>query len=130
MGIDRNEMFRDTNKSAMEYARHAIQFSFLLNGAAATALFAKDGMLFVNAACWFAVGSGVAVICMGVAYLVQILIASALPYEDNVCRFLFLGKVRLLSPLGVENARVAAIILWALSIVFFFVGAIKAWLII
>ena len=40
---DHDNIYRDSNYMAMQYAKHAIQFAFLLNGAAATAFFAKAG---------------------------------------------------------------------------------------
>ena len=116
------EMYKESNSSAIQYAKNAIQFSFLLNGAAATALFAKTGTVFILPACIFASGAALATVCMGVTYLVQMLISETWRQEGEYIHFPFFGKIRSIPRMRVEWYRMVAIVLWITSMACFFVA--------
>lgn len=126
MAPNRDEVYRDSNFAAIEYAKNAIQFAFLLNGAAATALFAKAGKDFVFSASLLAIGAALATVCMGVSYIVQLLVAETWRQESNGINFIAAGKWRNISIFAVEWIRVVALLFWVSSMVFFFCGIYSA----
>ena len=126
MAINRDEMFRDSNKGAMDYAKNAIQFAFLLNGAAATALFAKAGKEYVFSAAVLAIGALLAVLCMGLTYGIQMLLAETWRQENSPYSFYILGKWRKITFEQIEALRGVAISVWILSIALSFIGLIIA----
>ncbi len=126
MAIDRDQMFRDSSKGAMNYAKNAIQFAFLLNGAAATALFAKAGKEYVLSAAFLALGALAAVLCMGLSYGVQILLADTWRQETSPYDFYIFGKWRKFTFEQIERVRSIAIIVWCISIALSFIGLMMA----
>lgn len=126
MALNRDEMYRDTNKGAMDYAKNAIQFAFLLNGAAATALFAKAGKEYVFSAAFLALGALAAVFCMGLSYVVQMLLAETWRQETSPYNFYIFGKWRRFTFEQIESVRSIAIVVWCVSIVLSFVGLMMA----
>jgi len=126
MAIDRDQMFRDSSKGAMNYAKNAIQFAFLLNGAAATALFAKAGKEYVLSAAFLALGALAAVLCMGLSYGVQILLADTWRQETSPYDFYIFGKWRKFTFEQIERVRSIAIIVWCISITLSFIGLMMA----
>ena len=126
MTINRDEMYRESNKGAMDYAKNAIQFAFLLNGAAATALFAKAGKEYVFSASVLAIGALLAVICMGFTYGIQMLLAETWRQENSPYSFYILGKWRKITFEQIEALRGVAISVWILSIALSFIGLIIA----
>ena len=126
MTINRDEMYRESNKGAMDYAKNAIQFAFLLNGAAATALFAKAGKEYVFSAAVLAIGALLAVLCMGLTYGIQMLLAETWRQENSPYSFYILGKWRKITFEQIEALRGVAISVWILSIALSFIGLIMA----
>lgn len=126
MVISRDEMYRESNKGAMDYAKNAIQFAFLLNGAAATALFAKAGKEYVFSAAVLAIGALLAVLCMGLTYGIQMLLAETWRQENSPYSFYILGKWRKITFEQIEALRGVAISVWILSIALSFIGLIMA----
>lgn len=126
MAIDRDQMFRDSSKGAMNYAKNAIQFAFLLNGAAATALFAKAGKEYVLSAAFLALGALAAVLCMGLSYGVQILLADTWRQETSPYDFYIFGKWRKFTFEQIERVRSIAILVWCISIALSFIGLMMA----
>ena len=127
-------IFQDTNKYAAEYARYAISFAFYLNGAAATAIFAAGKTEFYPAATFLGLGAALAVICIGVAYVYTILAAETWRKDktekDGVTGFYFAigGLDVFLSKRKIGSLYIVTIVLWIVSIMFFFKGIIAAWL--
>ena len=119
-------MFRESNKMAVEYAKGAIQFAFLLNGAAATALFAKTQVAFVAPAATFAFGAVAAVLCMGASYVVQLLMLETWRHPGPLYPFEIGAKTYKITLGQMEICRLVAISFWVISIIFFFAGAWKA----
>lgn len=126
MNSFRGEMYKESNSAALQYARNAIQFAFFLNGAAATALFAKSGTSFISSACIFAVGAAFATICMGGSYLVQMLICETWRQPGEKISYIFCGKLRQISHIGIEWFRIIVILLWVISMVCFFIATFIA----
>lgn len=126
MAINRDEMYRESNKGAMDYAKNAIQFAFLLNGAAATALFAKAGKEYVFSAAVLAIGALLAVLCMGLTYGIQMLLAETWRQENSPYSFYIWGKWRKITFEQIEALRGVAISVWILSIALSFIGLIMA----
>ena len=126
MAIDRDQMFRDSSKGAMNYAKNAIKFAFLLNGAADTALFAKAGKEYVLSAAFLALGALAAVLCMGLSYGVQILLADTWRQETSPYDFYIFGKWRKFTFEQIERVRSIAIIVWCISITLSFIGLMMA----
>ena len=120
------EMYKESNSAAIQYAKNAIQFSFLLNGAAATALFAKAGTSYIFPAGIFAFGASLATVCMGVTYLVQMLVSETWRQGGEYITFPFFGKIRTIPRMRVEWFRMVAIFLWVASMVCFFFATYKA----
>ena len=110
----------------MEYSKNAIQFAFLLNGAAATALLSKSDNAYLCAAIYLAMGAGLAVLCMGTTYVTQILLCETWIQEKEPYNIFFLGKWRKFTYANIELTRMVAIALWILSMAMFFVGTYKA----
>lgn len=121
MTIDNAEVYRDSNKATIDYAKNAIQFVFLLNVAAATALFAKSGTEFIVAAILFALGAGMATICMGATYITQFLITETWRQGDPVRLELF-GTVREYPLVRIEAIRTFTMILWVAAMLLFACG--------
>lgn len=121
-----SEIYRDSNKMAMEYAKNAIQFAFFLNGAAATALFSKTNNLFVAPAAIFAWGAAFAVFCMGFSYLVQLALAETWKQEGPLYDFHIGPKTIQLTIRKIETGRAIAILFWIISMVNFGRGAYAA----
>lgn len=122
MPPNRDELYRDTNNMVMQYAKHAIQFAFLLDGAAATALFAKAGDAYTTAASIFAFGAWFAVVSMGASYVAQLLIAETWRQDPDNMQIYFWGKWRHCTQAHAERARYAACGFWIAAIVLAFVG--------
>lgn len=123
MPIDPIEAYRDSNKATMEYGKNTIQFSFLLNGAAATALFAKTGTDYLCAAIFFATGAGTATFCMGMGYILQFLLTETWRQKDPV-QLPILGKTRYFPYSRIENIRLFTMLLWIFSMIFFICGIV------
>lgn len=121
MPVDRNDMYRDSNMGTMEYAKNAIQFSFLLNGAAATALFAKAGGAFVFPASVLAVGAAFATLCMGISYVAQLLLTETWHQKSVLSGFIVYCGLKI-SLIKIEIIRFSAIFFWLLSMISFFCG--------
>lgn len=126
MEPDRDKLYRDSNKAAMEYAKNAIQFIFLLNGASATALFSKTDRVFIFPASLFALGAFLAVLCVGLTYIVQMFICETWRQDVEPYKMFILGKWRDVSIAQIEWSRTIAIALWLMSAVLFIVGLICA----
>ena len=122
MPQNRDELYRDANNMVMQYAKYAIQFAFLLDGAAATALFTKVGDAYTTAASIFAFGAWCAVVCMGVTYVTQLLIAETWRQDPNNMQIYFWGKWRHCTEAHAERARYAACGFWIAAMVLAFVG--------
>ncbi len=71
MDIDNGRLYEQSNQAAIDYAKNAIQFAFLLNGAAATTMFAQITKGFETAAITFTVGAIFAVFTMAFSYVLQ-----------------------------------------------------------
>lgn len=123
---ENHEIYKDSNKMAMEYAKDAIRFAFFLNGAAATALFAKANNLFVAPAATFAWGAAFAVFCMGFSYLMQLALAETWQQEGPLYDFYIGPKIIQLTIHKIETGRAIAILLWIISMVNFGRGACAA----
>lgn len=127
MNLDRRELYKDANKMAMDYGKSSIQFAFYLNGAAATALFAKSQAIFVYPAVFFACGAALAILCMGFSYLVQLALAETWK-EEGPQYALSLGlKTVWLTMANIETGRLISILLWVGAMVLFGVGAYKTY---
>lgn len=70
----RAEMFKENIKQAMKTALFSLNAAFLLNGTGATAMFTKSMNI---PAIFCTLGAIIAVICMGVSYLVLLAIADS-----------------------------------------------------
>lgn len=126
MSLFKEEMYKESNAAAIQFAKNAIQFSFLLNGAAATALFAKTGTSFISSACTFAIGAAFSTLCMGATYIVQTLICETWRQEGIYIQILFCGKIIKISHATIELLRAVAIVIWIISMILFFTGAYMA----
>ncbi len=126
MAPDKDIMYNQSNKAALEFAKHAIQFAFLLNGAAATALFTKVDKGYENAAIFFCLGAICAVFVMAGAYIVQILICETWRQDNDPISVFFFRKWRSLSIKYIEDMRLCCMCLWLISMVCSIVGAVLA----
>lgn len=127
MDIQDHEIYKDSNKAAMDYAKDAIRFAFFLNGAAATALFAKVQVVFVFPAALFAIGAALAVFCMGFSYIVQLALAETWRQGGPRYSFHIGPKEIFLTRSTMETGRLVAIVFWLSSMILFFCGADSAW---
>lgn len=118
------EMYKESNTAAIQFAKSSIQYSFFLNGAAATALFAKTGSNFIAPACVFAGGAALATVSMAIAYIVQIVLCETWVKDGPYYDFVVWDKAWKISRTGIEKWRTSAMILWFFSILLFIVAAI------
>lgn len=122
------KVFQDTNNLAAEFAHHAINFAFYLNGAAATAILAAGKTEFYPAALWMGSGAACAVACMGLAYLYMLVLGETWRQKetekDGVKGFYYpvWNSNVFLSTRATEKLRLVPIGLWLLSMVLFFIG--------
>ncbi len=124
--INKDELFRDSNKAAMTYSKNAIQFSFILNGMAAAAMFANTSKLYTGPAFVFAFGALLAVFCMGGAYIVQCLLTETWRQDkDPIQVYVWSGFISI-SLFTIEKIRIALVALWLLSILMTLGGFIWA----
>jgi protein-S-isoprenylcysteine O-methyltransferase Ste14 len=65
----RMELFKQSNQAAIDFARNALSYLFLLNGAAAAALLAQGAFWFKMTACLFAMGALFSIFAFTLAYL-------------------------------------------------------------
>lgn len=123
--MDSMEIYRDINKSVMEISWRAINATFLINGAAATALLAHKEY---TSALTFGLGAFFSILCFGFAYFAQLAIAEAWrPQEDQRTYYAipFVNKIKI-SAGNSERLRQVTIALWLISILFFLLGLIIA----
>ena len=128
----RFQILAESTKAVVEHGHHAISFSFWLNGAAATALFATGKTEFYWAAICMAIGAALAVICMGFTYKYLLLLEDSwrngLSEENGIIGFYEQSwGTGSFIPLqkAVKYRYVLARIWWA-SIFFFFIGVAAA----
>lgn len=69
------EMFKQSNQAAIDFAKMLYQYLFLLNGAAAVALFSTKEVKFFLPAALFAIGALVTIAGIGIAYFYTMLLA-------------------------------------------------------
>lgn len=123
--MDSSKGFLQTNGASIEYSVKTLQFLFLINGAAATALLATGNVVFYTSAIWLAIGAMLAVLTFGVSYLYSLLISVTWSQEENKNKkyeVYFLFKKRFLTLEQIENLRLVPIIFTLFSIVCFFRG--------
>ena len=126
------QIFQDSNKVASEYARHAISFSFYLNGAAATAILASGKTDFYSTAISLGFGAAFAVISMGLSYIYEMLVANTWKEEEIernnikgfyhfvICKNIFISNKLF------EILRLIPILFWLFSVISFFTGLFLA----
>lgn len=128
----RFQILAESTKAVVEHGHHAISFSFWMNGAAATALFATGKTEFYWAAVLMGFGAAAAVFCMGMAYKYLLLLEDSwreeMTEENGVIGFYSRawGTSKFV-PLekALKGRRLPAAV-WILSIVFFISGICAA----
>lgn len=124
----RFQILAESTKAVVEHGHHAISFSFWLNGAAATALFATGKTEFYLAAAIMGAGAAIAVICMGLSYKYLLLLQDSwredLTEENGVVGFYSVSwGTNTFVPLqkAMKKRRIPAAV-WVVSVSLFFVG--------
>ena len=123
--MDSMEIYRDINKSVMEISWRAINATFLINGASATALLAHKEYI---SALTFGFGALVSILCFGFAYFAQLAIAETWrPQEEQQTYYVlpFVNKIKI-SAGTAEHLRKVTIALWLMSVLLFLLGLIIA----
>lgn len=116
------EICRDFNKSVIEISWRAINATFLLNGATATALFSKS---YQWQASLFALGAFFAVISFGLAYCTNLALIEVHKPEGVPKLEYRLLPWKWLRPIKAENAelfRQQTIYFWFGALAFFLLG--------
>ena len=128
----RFQILAESTKAVVEHGHHAISFSFWLNGAAATALFATGKTEFYLAAALMGCGAAAAVICMGLAYKYLLLLEDSwrddLTEENGVVGFYSIswGTNTFVPLKKAMKKRFIPAGVWVLSILFFVAGICSA----
>jgi hypothetical protein len=125
----RKEMFKQANQAAIEFSKTMLYSSFLLNGAAATALLASRTSAFYCSAVLFGFGSLSAIIGLGVSYLYILLLGETWrqrtsSYEAKEIKIYFLNKAWLMSCKDIEFLRLVPISCAAASVFLFIVAMV------
>lgn len=129
----RFQILTESTKAIVEHGHHAISFSFWLNGAAATALFATGKTEFYTAAVLMGTGAAVAVICMGLMYKYLLLLQDSwredLIEKDGVIGFYSVSwGIKTFVPLQkAMKKRFIPAVVWIISILLFGAGMYAAW---
>ncbi len=126
------DLIKQTNQAALDYALKAIQFLFLINGAAATAILAGKIERLYPSAIWFGICACAAILLLGLSYVYNLLLTEYLmdclhAREDKPTHeiILFCKKIEI-PQLWIMHLRTGICIFFALTIVGFFGGLIYA----
>lgn len=115
------EIYRDTNKSTMKYGFNAINSCFWLNGAATTALIAREEY---QSALPFALGALSAILAFGLAYFAQLGISEAWK-PSRKTTYQFFGVIKVNEHTG-EKYRCYTFYAWLASFICALWGVIAA----
>ena len=128
------EMYKQTNQASIDFSIKTIWSLFLINGAAATALFSTGEKYFYYPALIFAVGAIAAVITFGLSYFYSLLLSETWRPEYEISssseKFLpikFFGFGPTLSLNTIGNLRFVPIIFAIVSIALFAYGVFKCY---
>ena len=118
----RREMYKQSNKAAIDFGKMILRGAFLLNGASVTALLSTGQQKFYAAALTFGWGAAWAVVATIAAYLHQMLIAETWRNDDGSAYIPYFKGYRL-SWERVEYLRLVPAFFVALSCIQFYRGA-------
>lgn len=122
----RLEMAKQSNEAAIKYSEKAVLYLFYLNGGAATALFARAEESFYPAAVSFAWGAFLAVMCIGISYLYQMIITASWYASPRSKSFQISPVAQFkISFKTIEIIRLFPISCWICSAIFFVFGITK-----
>lgn len=128
----RKHCWSQVNQATLDTAAKTINSLFLINGAAATALFAQPGMGLKSAAILFAVGALFAIVAFGFSYwflLLQGAYFADRPADDVNRRYIATGlpaksRFALISKARLQKSRLVAVAAAVLSAMLFLSGVI------
>lgn len=125
------EGFFQTNKATIEYSVRTISSLFLLNGAAATALFASKIPDFYPSAIILGLGAFCAVTAFGASYLYNMLLSDTwrpdnedFTEDEKVFKLDFIGSNKKVSYRDIQKYRLIPIAIVLCSMILFLVGMI------